>query len=94
VTDFNLSSEVRDATSKRMADHKASCDLAKQLKERGIVVRTNFQYFGWVAVDDNTYDGPGSPLGQGRTEAEAIEDLVEQLDERDERIQRARGERE
>lgn len=29
----------------------------------------------WSAIDDDTYDGPGSPIGYGRTEAEAIEDL-------------------
>jgi hypothetical protein len=33
----------------------------------------------WVAYDDNTYDGPGSPIGWGETEAEAISDLIEQL---------------
>ena len=39
----------------------------------------------WTAVDDDTYDGPGSPLGQGRTEAEAIQDLQEQLTELEQR---------
>ena len=46
---------------------------------------TNFQYMRWVAVDDDTFDGPGSPLGTGQTEQEAIEDLKEQLAEREER---------
>lgn len=95
--EFQLPEAVAEAARARMADHKASCELAKQLKERGVVIRTNFQYFGWVAVDDNTYDGPGSPLGQGGTEAEAIEDLVEQLDERADRaaaIANERSERE
>jgi len=36
--------------------------------------------FDWSAVTDN-YDGPGSPHGHGATEAEAIADLQEQLDE-------------
>jgi len=36
--------------------------------------------FDWSAVDDNSYDGPGSPVGHGATEQEAIADLMEQLD--------------
>lgn len=36
----------------------------------------------WSAVDDDTYDGPGSPIGEGATMEEAIADLVEQLDAR------------
>jgi hypothetical protein len=36
----------------------------------------------WIAFDDDSYDGPGSPLGSGETEEEAIEWLHEQLDER------------
>lgn len=35
--------------------------------------------FDWMAYDDNTYDGPGSPLGQGPTKEAAIQDLLEQL---------------
>lgn len=80
---FQISEAVAEATRARMADHLKSCELAKQLKERGVIVRTNFQYMHWVAVDDATYDGPGSPIGTGRTEAEAIEDLREQLEERE-----------
>lgn len=33
----------------------------------------------WVAVDDDTYDGPPAPIGTGFTEASAIDDLLEQL---------------
>ena len=36
----------------------------------------------WSAVDDDTYDGPGCPMGFGATEQEAIADLMERLDER------------
>lgn len=43
-------------------------------------IKTERQYFQWVAYDDDTYDGPGCPLGTGDTEAEAIEDLFEQLE--------------
>lgn len=38
--------------------------------------------FDWSAVDDDTHDGPGSPMGTGATEAEAIADLKEQLKNR------------
>lgn len=36
----------------------------------------------WLAYDDDSYDGPGSALGHGQSEQEAIEDLMEQLIER------------
>ncbi len=36
----------------------------------------------WVAWDDDDYYQVGDPLGTGRSEAEAIEDLREQLMER------------
>lgn len=49
-------------------------------------VCTVLQYSGWVAFDDDSYDGPGSPIGTGKTEAEAIEDLQEQLAEKEERL--------
>jgi len=35
--------------------------------------------FDWLAVDDETYDGPGSAIGVGATEREAIDDLLEQV---------------
>jgi len=47
---------------------------------------TNFQYGHWVAVDDETYFYIGDTMGIGRTEAEAIADLLDQLQEREERI--------
>jgi hypothetical protein len=37
--------------------------------------------FDWMAVDDDTYDGPGSPIGLGATEQEAIADLLDQLED-------------
>ena len=45
-------------------------------------VKTEFQVYGWVAVDDDTYDGPGSPIGRGPTEQKAIDDLMEELEMR------------
>ena len=46
-------------------------------------IRTEEQFPGcWVAVDDDTYDGPGSPIGKStRSEADAIADLLEQLED-------------
>ena len=38
----------------------------------------------WLAIDDDTYDGaPDShcPIGYGATEQEAIDDLLEQLED-------------
>lgn len=35
----------------------------------------------WTAIDEDTYDGPDSPVGCGATEAEAVADLLEQLEE-------------
>jgi hypothetical protein len=51
-------------------------------------IRTEFVYppipirdFDWIAVDDDTYDGHGGPIGYGRTEADAVADLMEQIEE-------------
>lgn len=38
--------------------------------------------FDWSAIDDDTYDGEGCPVGHGATEAEAIADLLEQIEDR------------
>ncbi len=56
-------------------------------------IRTDFwrkpipdRRFDWSAVDDDTYDGapdtsPPCPIGYGATEADAIADLLTQIDE-------------
>lgn len=57
-------------------------------------IRTTFEYppipirsCDWSAVDDNTYDGapdsgpPANLVGRGATEAEAIADLLEQIED-------------
>ena len=51
-------------------------------------IKTSFDYppipvrnFDWSAWDDDTYD-IGAPIGRGRTEEDAIADLLEQLEER------------
>lgn len=35
--------------------------------------------YDWSAVDDESYDGPDSPIGRGATKEAAIADLMEQL---------------
>ena len=46
-------------------------------------IRTTQHYAReWTAVDDATYDGPGSPMGWGSTEEEAIEDLADKINGR------------
>lgn len=37
--------------------------------------------FDWSAYHDETYDGPGCPIGHGPTPEEAVTDLIEQLAE-------------
>lgn len=34
---------------------------------------------GWMCIDANQYDGPGSPVGWGETKDEALADLGSQL---------------
>ncbi len=44
------------------------------------------EYTGWLAVDLDQYDGApdgNNEMGRGCTEQEAIEDLMEQLNEND-----------
>jgi len=41
-----------------------------------------FRQFDWLAVDDDTYDGPGCPCGWGMTKEQAVLDLVRQIKER------------
>lgn len=49
-------------------------------------IRTEFVHppipnrsFDWSAIDDDTYDGPGSRIGFGATEQQAVSDLLEQF---------------
>jgi len=44
--------------------------------------KTPHYYYRWYAVDDDTYDGPGSPMGFGRTKEEAEADLLAEIEER------------
>jgi hypothetical protein len=45
------------------------------------------RHFDWVATYQD-YDGPGSPVGFGRTEQEAIADLQAQVERRPLPVQR------
>lgn len=61
--------------------------LLIEAAERGICVKTHDDYppipirqFDWSAIDDNTYDGEGCPIGRGATELEAVTDLLEKLE--------------
>lgn len=79
--------EIETVTANRMADHLKSCQLARELKEEGIVVMTTCvaRHWGtsWYAWNDKTW--PDGPQGFGKTEVEAIESLTEQLNEPEER---------
>jgi len=43
--------------------------------------RPDLPGLSWIAYDDDTYDGPGSPIGSGKTEQDAIDDLFEEIGE-------------
>lgn len=54
----------------------------------GIKISTCHEYppipvrsFDWSAIDDDTYEGVGCPVGHGTTEQEAIDDLLAQIEE-------------
>lgn len=56
---------------------------------------TEDQFYGWVATTDQ-YDGPGSPIGSGSTEQEAVGDLLEILEDDEsfgELVEQVRAER-
>lgn len=49
-------------------------------------IRTTYEFppipdrsMDWSAIDDETYDGEGCPIGRGPTEQAAIDDLIEQI---------------
>lgn len=52
-------------------------------------IHTEFVYppiplrqFDWCAYDEDTYDGPGSVIGHGRTREAAIENFKDEWEER------------
>ena len=46
-----------------------------------IVVERHYAY-EYSAIDADSYDGPGSPMGLGNSGDEAVADLLDQLEER------------
>lgn len=56
----------------------------------GVGIRTDYdpkpipdRRFDWAAWDDSSYEGdPSDPLGYGACEADAIDDLLDQIAER------------
>jgi hypothetical protein len=45
-----------------------------------LIVR-QYYHFEWTALDEDSYDGWGSPMGLGNSREEAIQDLMNQLDD-------------
>ena len=68
-----------DPMGEGRTEAEAVTDLLEKLGYPKIV--TEDQYFGWVATTED-YDGPGSPIGCGKTEQAAIDDLMQILEEK------------
>ena len=71
-------------------EREAEARVRRLLDPAGMKIRTSYvrppipyRQNDWSAVDDNTYDGPGCLIGWGGTEAEAIEDLMRQMEDRE-----------
>ena len=59
--------------------HAMGVKLKTQCDKKPIPDRSH----DWSAIDDATYDGPGCDIGWGATENDAIEDLLDKLDQRE-----------
>ena len=46
---------------------------------RVVILEVTHNGFEWTAIDDSTYE-PGCPIGLGKTEQAAINDLIEQME--------------
>lgn len=60
-----------------MAPHSEQPNVVTSYWAKPIPLRQ----FDWEAIDDNTFDGPGSHVGYGATAQEAVADLLEQIGE-------------
>lgn len=79
---FDCLMETGEVSSELDAEWTALCELDAVRKAMSVDIHTDEQLPGcWVATDRNSYDGPGSPIGSGATEAEAIDDLLDQLED-------------
>lgn len=66
-----------DKSTAALRRFNASCSVVTHYDPKPIPDRR----FDWSAVDGETYDGPGCPIGWGRTEDEARADLAEQMED-------------
>ena len=70
---------ISSPLARLLKDARAKMDLKTTFEYPPIPIRN----LDWSAIDNSTYDGPGSPIGTGATEAEAILDLLEQIEARE-----------
>lgn len=82
-----LQNMLTDAARRLRATRDTAAIAASNERLRKLTIKTScvcppipIRNLDWQAVDDRTYDGPGSPMGTGVTEQEAIDDLLQQLD--------------
>lgn len=60
---------------------EAEAKIGEKIKTSNIYPPIPDRRFDWCATTDN-YDGEGSPIGYGRSEEDAIEDLVAEIENR------------
>jgi hypothetical protein len=60
---------------------QAEARIGETIKTSNIYPPIPDRRFDWCATTDN-YDGEGSPIGYGRTEQDAVEDLVAEIEDR------------
>lgn len=71
--------ELEQADADRQLTQRAEVLARIELATRHVFPPIPDRRFDWSAVDRDTYDGEGSPIGWGRTEQDAIDDLLSQL---------------
>jgi hypothetical protein len=69
----------RDHLAKKAAEREAILSKIR-IRTENVYPPIPVRQWDWSAVDDKTYE-PGCPIGWGRTEQAAIDDLIEQLSE-------------
>lgn len=63
---------------KQKAAERAAILARIKIRTENVYPPIPVREWDWSAVDDNTYE-PGCPIGWGRTEQAAIDNLIEQL---------------
>lgn len=82
ILDFRNAARAQRMSPQDMlaAERELERRLDRIRKAMSIDIHTDEQLPGcWVATDSNSYGGPGSPIGSGSTEQDAIDDLLDQL---------------